>query len=145
MIRSGTVAFAAFLLVSAAAAQNVEVIGARQKIMKGFGEAAKPIAAMFKGESPFDLAAVKQSLVTYSAGAKKMPALFPEDAKTGADTAALPAIWKNKADVDARFAKLGADADKLLVSVTDQASFSAAMPNFFENCNGCHKEYRKKK
>ena len=39
-----------------------------------------------------------------------MPALFPDDSKTGGDTAALPAIWENKSDFDARFAAFGKDA-----------------------------------
>jgi cytochrome c556 len=145
MIRSGAVAIVVFLSISAAAAQNIAAIDARQKIMKSFGDAAKPIAAMFKGSRRFDLAVVKEALATYSAGAEKLPPLFPEDARKGGDTEALPAIWDNKADFDKRVDKLGTDAHAALASVTDQASFSAVMPKFFENCDGCHKQYRKKK
>ena len=45
---------------------------------------------MLKG-APYDLAAVKAALKTYGEAAAKIPALFPDDSKTG-DTNALPAI-----------------------------------------------------
>jgi cytochrome c556 len=73
-----------------------------------------------------------------------MPKLFPPDSKTG-DTHALPAIWDNMDDVKARFAKLGKDAEVALVSVKDEGSFKAIMPDFFKNnCRGCHEKYRAK-
>lgn len=144
MIRKSAVVFTSLLLASAASAQNVEVIAARQAIYKGFGEATKPIGPMLKGDAPFDLAVVKKALTTYSEGAKKLPALFPDDSKTGHDTEALPAIWSNKADFEARFTKFGADSDAALGSITDKASFTATMPKVLGNCGGCHKEYRAK-
>jgi cytochrome c556 len=36
--------------------------------------------------------------------------LFPDDSKTGGDTAALPLIWEKKSEFDAIFVKLGADS-----------------------------------
>ena len=75
--------------------------------MKANGEATKTVVGMLKG-APFDLAAVKAALKKYGDAAAKAPALFPDDSKTG-DTNALPAIWENKADFEARFAKLGED------------------------------------
>jgi|SRR5271166_2146896 len=49
-----------------------------------------------------------------------------------------------KADVDARFKKLGEDATAALSEVKDEASFKAIMPGFFKNCGGCHDKYRVK-
>ena len=74
--------------------------------------------------------------------AAKMPALFPDDSKTGGDTRALPAIWADKADLNARYAKLGQDATNALAAIKDQASFAATMPPIFKNCGGCHEKYR---
>ena len=63
-----------------------------------------------------------------------------KDLKTGA----LPAIWKNTADFDARFEKFGADSKAALASITDKATFMAAMPGVLNSCNGCHEKYRAK-
>jgi cytochrome c556 len=134
----------ALTIASVAAAQNVDAIAARQEIYKGFGKATKPVGAMLKGDTGFDLATAKQALATYSAGAKKLPALFPPDSKKGHDTEALPAIWDHKDDFEARFAKLAADSDAAAASITDEASFKATMPKLLGECGSCHKAYRQK-
>jgi cytochrome c556 len=74
-----------------------------------------------------------------------MPGLFPESSKTGGDTAALPAIWQNKADFDAKFAKFGADAKAAASAVKDVDSFKTAFSGVTKNCGGCHETYRAKK
>jgi cytochrome c556 len=119
-------------------------IAQRQALMKANGKAATAIVAIMKG-GPFDLAVVQASLKTFIDAAQKGPALFPDDSKTGDDTAALPAIWENKADFNARFAKLGADANDALTKVKDEASFKAIVPPIFNDCGGCHEKYRAKK
>ncbi len=126
-----------------AAAAGADAIKDRRALMKANGDATKPIVAMFKG-APFDLATMQKALKTYIDAAGKMPALFPPDSQTG-DTNALPAIWDNKADVGARFEKLGKDATAALANVQDEASFKAIMPDFYKNnCGGCHEKYRAK-
>ena len=129
--------------LAAAAATGADAIKERRALMKANGEATKPLVPMMKGTAPFDLATVQKALRTYMNAAEKMPALFPDDSKTG-DTHALPAVWENKADVDARFKKLGEDAKAALAEVKDEASFKAIMPDFFKNCGGCHEKYRAK-
>jgi cytochrome c556 len=114
-----------------------------RRAMKENGEATKPIVPILKGQAPFNLAAVQKALKTYINAAEKMPALFPPDSKTG-DTKALPAIWEDTADFDARFKKLRDDAAAALAEVRDPASFKATMPNFYKNCGGCHEKYRVK-
>jgi cytochrome c556 len=126
-----------------ALADGADAIKQRRALMKENGEATKPLVGIFKG-APFDLAAVQHALQTYQNAAQKMPGLFPPDSKTG-DTNALPAIWDNMADVDARFQKLGQDATAALASVKDEVSFKAVMPDFFKsNCGACHEKYRAK-
>jgi cytochrome c556 len=98
---------------------------------------------MLKG-APFDLAATQASLKTFEDVAAKMPALFPDDSKTGGGTGALPSIWENKPDFEARFDKFGKDAAAALAAVSDQASFKANVPKIFQNCGGCHEKYRAK-
>ena len=85
-------------------------IKARQALMKANGQQAALGAKMVKGEEPFDLAKAKAIFVTFQDAAAKAPALFPENSKTGGDTAADPKIWTSMDDFKAMFAKLGTDA-----------------------------------
>lgn len=118
-------------------------IAERREMMKGDGAAIKPLIGMLKGE-PFDLKTVQASLKTFVAAAAKSPTLFPDDSKTGGGTNALPAIWENKADFDARFAKFGKDAAAALTTITDEASFKANIKSVLQNCGGCHELYKAK-
>ena len=136
--------FAVFVAASAACAQN-DPIAARRAILKGFGDVTKGAAAMLKGEVPFDLAAVRNALKTYSEGAKKLPALFPEDSKTGGDTAALPKIWDDKARFESLYAKLDRDAAANMNAIVDEASFKREFPKQLGDCKTCHDDYRAKK
>lgn len=128
--------------VQAALSQNLDVIKERKQTMKETGAAAGVAIKILKNQAPFDLAAVQASLNTFMSAAKKMPTLFPDDAKTGGDTKALPEIWANKADVDARYAKFGQDAADALAAIKDQASFTASFPAVLKNCGACHEKYR---
>ena len=139
------IATAAFVAsIQTALPQNLDVIKQRQNLMKQNGDAAGAAAKMLKGETPFDLAAAQAALKTMVDVAAKMPDLFPDDSKTGDKTTVLPAIWTNKADFNARFAKFGSDASAVLAQTKDKASFGAAMPAVFKNCGGCHEKYRVK-
>ena len=142
MIRTIVVIAALAVGVQAALPQNLDVIKQRKELMKQNGAAAGTAAKMLKGETPFDLAAAQAALKSMADVAAKMPGLFPDDSKTGGDTKALPAVWTDKADFDARFAKFGADATTALAAVTDKATFGAAMTPVFKNCGGCHEKYR---
>jgi cytochrome c556 len=137
---------AAFLVLafgSVAVWADSDAIAQRRDLMKANGNAVKPVVDMLKG-APFDLAAVQAALKTFMNAAEKMPKLFPDDSKTGGETHALPAIWENKADVEARFAKLGTDSSAALKSIKDEASFKADIKPVLQNCGACHEHYRAK-
>src|ERR1700746_1321370 len=97
------------LAVTAVAAQS-DPIAARKALMKKNGDEAKIAASMVKGEAPFDAAKAQTVFAPFADSAAKAPALFPDNSKTGGDTAALPAIWENKADFDARLPEVGKNA-----------------------------------
>jgi cytochrome c556 len=120
-------------------------IAARKALMKSNGQAAGAVAKMIKGEAPFDLATAQKSFATFQDVAAKMPSLFPENSKTGGETAASPKIWENMADFKAKFVKFGADAKAAAGSVKDLDSLKAAMAIVGKNCGGCHETYRIKK
>jgi cytochrome c556 len=118
-------------------------IKARQKLMKANGETSKAVASMLKGATPFKLVVAQTALHAYIEASQRGPALFPPGSDKG-KTEALPAIWKNKPDFEARFAKLGEDARSALASIKDEATFKANFPPLFKDCGGCHELYRAK-
>ena len=144
MIRMVITASALAAAFSVASAQD-DPIAARQALMKSNGQQAALGAKMVKGEEPFDLAKAKAIFVAIEGVANKAPTLFPENSKTGGDTAADPKIWSNMDDFKAMFAKLGADAKVAQSSVKDLESFKAAFGNVGKDCGGCHQTYRIKK
>src|SRR5947199_5540224 len=102
MLRTMLAVSAIAIGITAVAAQS-DPIAARKAIMKEVGAQTKTGSGMAKGEVPYDQAKAQTIFSTYADASQKMPNLFPENSKTGGDTAALPAIWTNKADFDARF------------------------------------------
>jgi cytochrome c556 len=145
MIRTVFAVAAIALGVSVAVAQQ-DPIAARKALMKANGDHAKLAVGMIKGEAPFDLAKVHEIFAAFEDAAAKMPALFPDNSKTGGETAADPKIWANMEDFKERLAKFGADAKAADASVKDLDSFKAAFGNIGKNdCGGCHEQYRVKK
>jgi cytochrome c556 len=144
MIRPILAGFAVAIGVTAALAQS-DPIKERQSLMKGFGAAARTATQMSRGEIPFDAAKAKEVFVTLETGAKRIPTLFPENSKTGGDTAAAPKIWQDMAGFQAAAAKLGADSQKAAASVTNLDTFKAAFGGVAKDCGGCHDTYRLKK
>lgn len=126
-------------------AQNTKVIDERKAIYESFGKAVKQPGAAFRGDEAFDLAKVQAALKLIEEKSLLLPALFPDDSKTGGKTEALPKIWENKADFDSRLKKLHDAAKAAQASITDEASFKAQWKDLVGNCGGCHKEYRKPK
>lgn len=132
-----------FICAAGAVLADGDAIAQRRALMKANGDATKIVVGILKG-APFDLGAVQAALKTYGETAAKAPALFPDDSKTG-DTNALSAVWEDKADFNARFAKLGQDVAAASASISDAASFKAQMPAVLKNCGECHEHYRAKK
>ena len=145
MIRIVLAVAAVALGVTAVVAQS-DPIAARKALMKANGDQAKIAGAMVKGEAPFDLAKVEVVFATFADAAAKLPALFPDNSRTGGDTAALPAVWENKADFDAKMAQFGKNAIAAKTEIKDADALKAKWGAFAkENCGGCHEKYRAKK
>ena len=142
MIIRIVLAVAAVALAVTTVAAQQDPIAARKAIMKANGQQAGLGAKMVKGEEPFDLTKAKNIFHTYQDVAKAH-ALFPDSSKTG-DTAALPAVWENKADFEARLTKLENEAKAAEGKVKDLDTFKAEFAEVQKNCGGCHQTYRKR-
>jgi len=129
--------------VTAVVAQS-DPIATRKALMKDNGKQSGVAKAMIEGKEPFDLAKAKVVLATFAAVYDKGKNLWPDNSKSGGDTASLPAIWENKADFEAKLAKLSSDAKAKDAGVKDLDSFKAAMGDIGKDCGGCHNTYRKK-
>jgi cytochrome c556 len=133
------------LLIPVAVATAATPIAQRKEILKGFGDATKPVVAMTKGDAPFDSTTIEAALATYVEGTAKLPSLFPDDSKTGEETAALPKVWEDKPKFVSLFKKLGEDAAATKGKITDLASLKATFPKIMGDCKNCHDDFREKK
>src|SRR5262245_6576539 len=140
-----TVTAAALLAGLGAALAFAGPIEDRQQLMKMNGKSIGALAAMMKGEAPYDAAAVKKNAETIAEDLEKFPTLLPEDSKEGPpETYAKPEIWTDmegfKAAADTAY-----KAAEAVAATTDEAGFKAAMPALGEACGGCHKKFRRPK
>src|SRR5215472_8320903 len=149
-MRLGVVAagIAALLAVGVVAeAQNAPsaVIKERQDMMKSNGASAKALAEMMKGEKPYSQDTAHKAAMTINENSKKISSMFPpgSGAEAGVKTGALPAIWQNKADFDAKAKTLEEESAKL-VAANDEAAVKAQFGNVGKACGGCHETYRAK-
>jgi cytochrome c556 len=146
MMRTVVVVGTLLLGVGAVMAQ-MDQVKQTQTMMKGNGKNAGALAAMVKGEKPYDQATVDAALAQFEDTVKKFPTLFPEGTKglkPEGDYYASPKIWEDKAGFNehiASFAKAVADAK---ASVKDLDTLKVALPIVGKQCGGCHETYRVK-
>ena len=147
MIRTVVIAGTLLLGVGAVMAQGDQV-KQTQTMMKGNGKNAGALAAMIKGEKPYDQATVDAALAQFNDTAKKLPTLFPaslKGAKFDGDYSPTDKVWDDKAGFDehiASFAKTVSDAKG---KITDLDALKAELPVIGKQCGGCHETYRIKK
>lgn len=123
-------------------AQTPAPIEARKALMKTVGQQTGAGAAMVKGEAAYDQAKAQAIFATYVDAAEKFPTMFPDNSKTGGDTAALPAIWEKMAEFKAIATKLGTDAKAAQGAVKDLDTFKASFGEVTKNCGACHQTFR---
>ena len=80
MMRTVVIVGTLLLGVGAVVAQQ-DVVKVAQTQMKGNGKNAGALAAMVKGEKPYDQATVDAALAQFADTAKKLPTLFPDSIK----------------------------------------------------------------
>jgi len=132
-------AFGATALVA-----QTDPIAARKALMKSNGDQNRVATEMLEGKRPFNLDEAKKVFVVFAEAGEKAPALFPDNSKTGGDTAALPPIWENKADFNAKLAKFASESKAAGDATKDLDTFKVQITEVRKNCGGCHQTYRKR-
>lgn len=122
-------------------------IDQRKALMRGNNGANQQLGPIVRGERPWDQSvAVAQAEVLATNGAR-IPTLFPAGSgpESGVETLALPAIWTNRADFEAKAKTLADEAGRLLqlARANDEAGFKAQFPKVGAVCGGCHTPYRR--
>jgi cytochrome c556 len=115
----------------------------RQAVMRVAANKSAAVGAMARGEVPVDEAAFAKAVNDLHAVAGMMGEGFmPQGAPEG--SRALPEIWTNWADFEAKAAAL-TTATQALADATRTGGFAAASPlvqSTVQNCGGCHRTYR---
>ena len=123
---------------------QTDPIAARKALMKTNGDQNRVATEMLEGKRPFNLDEAKKVFVVFAEAGEKAPALFPDNSKTGGDTAALPPVWENKADFNAKLAKFAIESKAAGDATKDLDSFKVQITEVRKNCGGCHQTYRKR-
>ncbi|MDB5611807.1 MAG: cytochrome [Bradyrhizobium sp.] len=146
MIRTVVVVGTLLLGIGAVVAQQ-DVLKHTQTFMKGNGKNAGALAAMVKGEKPYDQATVDTALAQFEDTAKNLPTLFPESIKglkAEGDYSPSSKIWEDKAGFSEHivsFSKVVTDAKG---TIKDIDSLKTTLPVIGKQCGGCHETFRVK-
>ena len=146
MLRTVVVVGTLLLGVGAVGAQQ-DLVKHAQTVMKGNGKNAGILAAMVKGEKPYDQAAVDAALAQLDDTAKKLPTLFPASTKglkPEGDYSTSSKVWEDKAGFDAHIASFGKVVTEAKVKIKDLDTLKATFPAIGKECGGCHETYRVK-
>ena len=137
------------VLASGSAAAQVkpeDVIKYRQSVYKVMGWNFGPMAAMVKGEKPYD----KETFARHAMIVSQMSPLamegFAAGSDKGADTKAKPEIWTKSADFKEKMDKM-VNETKKLAAVASAGSFDEIKKQFGTAggaCKACHDDYKNK-
>jgi cytochrome c556 len=145
MMRTVVIVGTLLLSVGAVVAEQ-DAVKEAQATMKANGKNAGALAAMVKGEKPYDQAAVDTALAQFAETARKLPTLFPDSMKgmqPEGDYRISPKVWEDKAgfaEHAASFGKVVSDA-----KIKDLDSLKVTLPVIGKQCGGCHETFRVKK
>ena len=136
--------FFSSVLAQAAEPNVAEVIKYRRNIMKSQREHMAVASAIVQGNVEF-----KDQLVDHvralEATTRIISKLFPKDSDVG-DTAALPGVWTNNAEFEARAMDTRDKSAALskVVSAGESQNYEIRLSELLDSCKACHKIFRKK-
>ena len=134
------------LFANVAVAQKPEdAIKYRQGVYRVIGWNFGPMAAMAKGEKPYDAAAFARHAEIVAFMSKLPLEGFVPGSDTG-ETKAKPEIWLDMDDFKAKLEKMQAEATKLaeVAKAGDLNTSKAQLGETGKACKACHDKYRNK-
>src|ERR1700759_2266162 len=140
MMRTAVIVGTLLLGIGAVVAQQ-DALKEAQTTMKANGKNAGALAAMVKGEKPYDQAVVDAAFKQFEDTAKKLPALFPvsmKGMKLEGDYDASPKVWDDKAGFDEHVASFAKTVDEAKGKIKDLETLKANFPPVGKQCGGCH-------
>lgn len=143
MMRFAFAAAAILLSVGSVLAQDAAAPGQLQ--MKANNDAIGALAAMAKGDKPYDQAAVDAALAKLDEGVRKLPTLYPESlkgAQTDARYSPSAKIWDDKAGFADRISGFGAAVTTARSTTTNVDTLKASVDALGKQCGNCHQTYR---
>lgn len=129
-----------------AQAKPEDVIKYRQGVMKIVGWNFGPMAAMVRGDKPYDKEAFARNAVNVEFVSKLALEGFTPGSDKGADTKAKPEIWAKMDDFKAKLNKMNEESAKL-ATVAKTGTFDDIKKQFGATggtCKACHDDYRNK-
>ena len=139
-------AVSASLFCTAAFAQKPEdAIKFRRGVMAVIGWNFGPMAAMAKGDRPYDAAAFARHAEIVAFMSKLPLEGFVPGSDTG-ETKAKPEIWLDMDDFKAKLEKMQAEVAKLaeVAKTPDLSTSKAQLGETGKACKACHDKYRNK-
>ncbi len=115
---------------------------ARMMLMTDIKDSLGVIAAMAKGDRPFDATEAENARQALLTAARKIPAAF-ESPETDPKSEARPEIWSDWEDFTDKAEALTVAARDM--NVTALASLQEGLVSAGQTCRGCHKPFREKK
>jgi cytochrome c556 len=147
MMRTVAVVGILLLGMGAVVAQQ-EKLKEAQTTMKDNGKNAGALAAMVKGEKPYNQAMVDAALAQFEETAKKLPTLFPESVKglkTGGDYNTSSKIWEDKPGFEEHIANFAKVVRESKGQIKDLDTLKTTLSVIGKQCGNCHETYRVKK
>jgi cytochrome c556 len=118
----------------------------RQSVMTLIGWNIGPIAAMVKGQIPFDAKAAEVHATRLAELAPMIDEGFPPDSQTGAPTKAKAEIWQNMDDFRSKTTHLEQATTQLaqMAASGDRQQVAKGLGEVGNACKACHDKYRAK-
>jgi len=127
------------------------VVKQRMLAMKDMGQAMKDLAAMVRGQTPYDAERVKANARTIAGHAgPSMLSLFPPDSN-GPPSEARRSVWQDWQDFSRLAMELAEKATDLETAALQEVASSSTTPMapafaaLGKVCKSCHKSFRQKK
>ena len=140
IIKILTIIFSLSFPFSAHAKTVEEIIKGRKAMFSENYQNAKKISILLKSKK---IEEAKPLIKKISDNYIKLLDYFPENAKEGFKTGALPSIWENKDEFNALMKKASDDMIKLAKAIDTAEDLRAAQKELmWSNCSACHSKFR---